>query len=219
MKIIRPKVSEQKTGIVDSMRYGFIFPIARGMVEALACLNAVELFKAIGKRLARDESQMFRNARIGIDVFVILKWIFVISVWLAAVNDTLVTFAIAYLLGMNVFTYFYYHVWQRPYDSSDENLRSRLVTLILSIAYSIICFGYLYAVPFADVFHVDSGISRTTASLLFSICRSFLVDFAPMTAESTTGHMLTVIQTAITFIFISIILSASIPQYRKATKK
>lgn len=216
----KPRVKHHITAeVVHPMRYGFIYPLANGFVQAFFYLNLVELFKAVGTRLARHESDIQRNARISIDVFVVLKWAFVIWVWSGSINSPLITSAVAYLLIMNVFTYFYHHVWKPPYDASDENLRSRLVTLLLSIAYSITCFSYLYAVPFADAFRVDSGIGRTAASLLFSISRSFLTDFAPMTASSTTGHVLVVIQTAITFIFISIILSASIPQYRKTTKK
>lgn len=201
------------------MRHGFIYPIARAVIEMLAHLNLVELFKAIGKKLARDESQVPRNARIGIDVYVIFKWAFLISIWSGAVNNMLATFAVIYLLATNFFTYFYHHVWMPPYDASDENLRSRLVTLILSICYSIACFGYLYAIPFAGNFRFDESIGRTNASILFSIARSFLVDSAPMSVVTTTGHVLALSQTAITFIFISIILTASIPEYRKTSGK
>lgn len=204
---------------IDPMRHGFIYPIVRAVVEMFACLNLVELFKAVGKKLARDESQIPRNARIGIDMYVIFKWVLLVSVWVGAVNNTFATSAVIYLLATNVFTYFYHHVWKPPYDASDENLRSRLVTLILSICYSIACFGYLYAVPFAGDFRLSDGIGRTTASILFSASHSFLTDFAPMLAVTTAGYVLVLSQTAITFIFISIILAASIPGYRKTSGK
>lgn len=201
------------------MRHGFIYPIVRAIVEMFAYLNLVELFKAIGKRLARNESQIPRNARIGIDVYVILKWALLASVWVGAVNNALATSAVIYLMATNVFTYFYHHVWKPPYDASDENLRSRLVTLILSICYNIVCFGYLYAVPFAGNFRLNTDIGRTTASILLSASHSFLVDFAPVSAVTTVGYALVLSQTAITFIFISIILAASIPEYRKTSEK
>jgi hypothetical protein len=205
--------------LADPMRHGFIYPIVRATIEMITYLSLVELFKAIGKKLAHNDLQIPRNARIGIDVYLIFKWVVLVCLWVSCVDNVLATVVVIYLLATNVFTYFYYHVWKPPYDTSEENLRSRLVTLILSIFYSVACFGYLYAVPFAGNFRFNEGANHTTASVLFSASQTFLVDFAPMSAITYTGYGLALFQTAITFMFISIILAASIPEYRKISGK
>lgn len=202
----------------DIARYGFIYPLVRAMVEALTRLNLVELFKAIGKKLAKKKSAEVPNIRISIDVFIVLKWAVVLGMWLTGLNHPLATIAIAYLLVANIFTYFYCHVWHPPFNNDDENLRSRFVTMAIALCYSIVCFGYLYAVPFSTHFNVSEEIGHSLGGLCFSIANSMLTDFSPVTAASNTAQALVLLQKVTTFIFISIILATSLPQFSKPRK-
>jgi hypothetical protein len=202
----------------DPLRYGFIYPVFRSLIELLSCLNLVNLFKAIGIRLARNESSMARNARIGIDIFLIAKWMALIALWLFGNSSIFAVCVVSYLLLMNIFTYFYLHIWLPPHDCSDENLRSRLVMLMFAILFNIACFGYLYSIPFSFAFHFDGDVSRSLTGLLFSVFRAFLLDFELVSATSLIGHVLIAVQTTVTFIFLSIILAVSVPQYSKSNQ-
>jgi hypothetical protein len=188
------------------------------MVEAFTYLNLVELFKTIGKKLAKKKSAEVPNIRISIDVFIVLKWTAVLGMWLAGFDHTLVTTAIAYLLIANIFTYFYYHVWHPPFNNDNENLRSRFVTMAIALCYNVVCFGYLYAIPFSSHFSASEEIGHSSGVLLFSIANSMLTDFPSVMIASDTGQVLVLLQKATTFIFVSMILTTSLPQFSKPRK-
>lgn len=202
----------------DIARYGFIYPLVRATVEALTYLNLVELFKAFGKKLAKEKSAEVPNIRIGIDVFIVLKWTAVVGMWLAGLSHPVATIAIVYLLIANIFTYFYCHVWLPPFNNDDENLRSRFVTMAIALCYNIVCFGYLYAFPFSGHFNVPEEMGPSLGGLFSSIANSILTDFSPVIATSNTAQALVLLQKVTTFIFISIILAASLPQFSKPRK-
>lgn len=196
------------------MRHGFIYPVVACVIEAMRYLSLVELFKAIAKRLARDEKEMPRNARIAIDVFNILKWTFIAIIWANGLSHPLLTLAVAYLIAANAFTYFYCHVWHPPYDASEENMRSRFVSFVLSFCFSVLSFGYLYALPFASGLQF-SDVDASLGGIMFSVARSIFADISSVTPVSVGAQILSLTESVVTFVFISIILASSIPQFNK----
>lgn len=195
-----------------ALRHGFIYPVVCAFITALNYLNLVELFKAVGKRLSRDTDESVQYIRIAIDVFIILKWALVVFIWAAGVNSPLVTLFVGYLIATNIFTYFYRHIWEGPYDPSREGWRSRFYMLISSFVYNAVCYAYLYDVPFRSQFSVSNSISHTGSSALLSASRSVLVDFSSMSPVTSAAYVLSLSQTLIVFLFISVILSVSIPK-------
>jgi hypothetical protein len=196
----------------EKFRFGFVYPLVSAVVDALAYVNLVELFKAIGMKLARSEADRRRYASVAIDLYVVFKWGVLICLWWARVNHPLATIAVAYLIAMNVFVYLYYHVWRPPYDPSRENRRRRFVNLLLSIVYNAACYAYLYNLPFAHDFTVTGPFDAFTASAFLATARSMLVGFPNMAPATAIGQALVLSQTFVVFLFITIVLSASIPQ-------
>lgn len=208
-----PKKKDQ-----NPLRYGVVYPVVSALVVLFHHLNLVELFKAIAMKMTPKNADRPRYARIAIDIYQVIKWGALIYLWANRVDHPLATVGIVYLIGTNVFTYFYHHVWRPPHDPSEENRRSRFVSLMLAMAYNAACYAYLYDVPFAREFVLTGAVGSTTASLMLGVARSLLIDFPPLAPATPSGYGLALSQTFVVFLFITIVLSASIPQYNSDKK-
>lgn len=202
----------------NNLRYGFIYPVVKKMIDALHCLNAVVLFKAVAKRLAKNQEDERPFASIAIDVFVVFKWGLLAYLWTYGIDHPLATVTVFYLIGSNIFTYFYYHIWRDPYDTGDENLRRRFINLMIALAYNAVCYAYLYNIPFHQDYILTASVGPTMASAMLSVAQSLLVDFPPFAATTPTGHVVAMSQTFTVFLFITIILSASVPHFNSKNK-
>ncbi len=197
----------------NGSRYGFIYPIVSALVQATLYISLVELFKAVGKRLAPTKEEEARYCSVAIDVFILFKWITLSALWLFGVQHPLAVLFVAYMIGTNLFVYFYHHVWRAPYDGSDENRRRRFVNLVQSFAYNLMAFAYLYDVPLVRHFEVSGGANHALASSLLSVSRSMLVDYSQMSPVGSLGIIVTLVQTATVVCFLSILLSVSVPSF------
>jgi hypothetical protein len=196
---------------------GIIYLVIEGIVTVLFYLNLVELFKAFSgiflstnKSSAKYEALSRRSKNIAIDIFILLKWLFVAVVFTQA-PTFFRSFVVIYLLLSNIFTYFYYHVWNVAGYSKGNQLRlkRRLLNTFQAILFNIFGYIYLYLVPFKECFKWDGAFSDSMNSVHFSITNTFLGS-TNIYALNDLGAFLVLSQYFITFIFIAIILSLAI---------
>ncbi len=196
------------------MENGFIYEIFNVLINSLKYLNIVELFKKIAIKLSSSEKHIRKNANIAIDIFIIFKFLIIILFWYKELNNIYATIITYYLILINIYTYFYYHVWSDKANnrnqSNDKNKR-RFLNLIIAILYSDICYGYLYNIVYSVHFLWEQNTSRLISSLQLSIYNSFAGSFYGVKPITDLGIVLTTSQLLITFIFIAIILTRTIP--------
>lgn len=198
------------------MQNGFIISTVKEIINAFYYLNLVEFFKFIAKKLTPINSSqdiIIRNSNIAIDIFIILKWLFIFLIWKVGVDNTFMTFFVFYLIITNIYTYFYYHVWLKVTQplTYERNIR-RFINLILAYSYSNFCYGYLYSVPYYSEMNWTQGFNKDINGLLFSIANSLTSSIEGVKILTTMGNWISVSQVSLSFFFISIILSKSIPQ-------
>lgn len=205
---------------------GFIYPIVNYIIVILNYLNAVLLFKYIARKIAErktnchSSNEMARLKRrymnFAVDIFVIFKFLLVMFFW--ALNfDNYVSFVIvSYLVVMNVFTYFYHHVWEKDAILNQyltiRRTRRRFINLLLSIFYMIFAYGYIYCKPLFKHYKWASLKDNYLQSLIFSVSNSFNGGYSGVVPITNIGEMVKASQLIMTFIFIAIILAKSIPQ-------
>ena len=133
-------------------------------------------------------------------------------------NNTWFNLIIWYLIAANIYTYFYYHNWTEDQENGDfdfDRIKRRFFNLMLALLFNIYCFAYLYAIPFSSNFNWVKGVSKMKSSLLFSFANSITADYAPIKILNANGYNLTLLEACTSFIFLTIILSNSIPQIKE----
>jgi hypothetical protein len=201
------------------MKYGFIYKIFKAIIEGLKNLSLVELFKLIGGKLnpnPTDSDKVTIYRRVSVDVFIIFKWLILIIFFSNALNGLWYSLIIWYFIITNIHTYFYYHVWDeaaiKSFDNDEHSLRRRFINLLLAISFSNISFAYLYLSYYSSEFNWGiTGINSSNA-IWFSISNSIAGNYNGINPISDIGNSLTMIQLLITFLFVTIIVSRSIPQ-------
>ena len=201
------------------MKYGFIYEIFRAIIEGLKYLNLVELFKLIAKKLnptPLDERKVTIYSRVAVDIYITLKWILLIIFLLRSLNGFWSCLIIWYLIITNIHTYFYYHVWDKSainlMESDEHCLRRRFINLLLAIAFSNISFAFLYCTFYSSGFNWgNSGMSNSHA-IWYSVSNSLAANYSSISPISDLANSVSMIQLLITFLFITIIVSRSIPQ-------
>lgn len=152
------------------------------------------------------------NERLAVDIFVVLKWIFIAWVWFFHLNHPVLTIAVWYLILTNLFTYFYHHVWDDKSFSVSitdlDRVRRRLVTLFLAFTYSNVCFAYLYRIPYFHHLTWKVG-GKGIQALWFSISSSLAANYALVNPFDHFSNSVVMVQLMITFIFVTLILSKS----------
>ena len=114
----------------------------------------------------------------------------------------------------NLFTYFYHHTWSNKISKQHfdiDRIKRRYLNLILSIGFNIFSFAYFYATPFFGNFKWNNNLSIIKQSLLFSLSKSLSTNYDIVMITSKIGNDITNIETIISFVFLTIILSSSIP--------
>ncbi len=201
------------------MRYGFIFATASVLVESTKFLNLVELFKLVSKSLTRsinpdaDDDAIRRNTNIAIDIFIVLKWVVLIYLMATSTTHLIVEILVWYLLAMNAYTYFYYHVWLQP-ELDIDGTRRRIINVALAYSFSIVCFAYFYGEVYLNDFLWLKQFTPDDAVLL-SLKNGFASGASIAQARSAMGEFLESLQILNTFVFISMILGVTIPQKKK----
>lgn len=195
------------------MKKGIIYSIFDWIIENINYLNLVELFKFIGVKISPNNR--ITALRFSVDLFIILKWLFIAFIWQFNIKNEFINVIVWYLIFTNVFTYFYYHTWDKNINKDEfdfDRIKRRFLNLGLSIAFNTYSFAYLFSQPFSNNFKWNSGFSTFQDSFLYSLANSFSVSYESVETITTIGQRLTLIETAISFIFLTIILSNSIPQ-------
>lgn len=201
--------------VIRKMKNGIIYHIVDWSIQKLNCLNLVELLKKVIKLFFSSDQDKRTASRLTVDIFIILKWLFIALLWYFNIKNAIVNYLVWYLIFTNIYTYFYYHTWTKdlvnPHFDIDR-IKRRYLNLILSIAFNIYSFGYLFAQPFKENFKWRSEYSTLKEGALFSLSNSVSTNYKYVSAITETGNTLTLIETIISFIFLTIILSNSIPQ-------
>lgn len=201
------------------MKYGFIYVIFKAIIQGIKYLSLVELFKLIGRKLnpkPSDENYCKAYRRTSVDIFIVLKWTLIIILLVKGVTGLFYCLLAWYLIITNIHSYFYFHVWDekaiKPIDIDDHSLRRRFIHLLLAISFSNISFAYLYSTYYSSEFNwTKTGIDNMH-SVWFSISNSVAANYGVIYPKSDLGNAISMCQLLLTFIFVAIIVSRSIPQ-------
>ncbi|MBY0554878.1 hypothetical protein K2P97_10145 [bacterium] len=163
-----------------------------------------------------DPEDIRKTANLAIDAFIILKWLFLFTIWMAGVTHWLAVSVSVFLLVMNLHTYFWYHLWTIDKSGSIPGLefreRRRFVNLIFAISYSMGLYAYLYHRVLQSEFTWPTTISPWVSATVFSVGNAltgFSGDLKPITATAT---LITSSQLVMTFVFVAMLLSNSVPR-------
>lgn len=197
------------------MNNGLFLPISKFLIKILNYINLVEFYKLLLVSIFSNSNQV-NISRIAIDSFIILKFIFLIYLMYFEINNCLVNILVWYLLISNIYTYFYYHIWKddsvnNHYDTP-ERIRRRFLNLGSSIIFSNLCFAYLYRYQYYDNFKWDSKYSIDSQAIWYSVANSLTVGYKPVEALDKIGADFSIFQLIISFVFLTMILSNSIPK-------
>ncbi|WP_309462035.1 hypothetical protein, partial [Bacillus paranthracis] len=206
---------------------GFIYPIINKMISLIFYINIVELIKWITVKiilffnrhstnvnLINRKKRKARN--IAIDIFICLKFAFIGILWHSQIENIYLTGITIYLLIMNSFIYFYYHVWEegaiKGQFATIHRTRRKFINLFQSLFYMIISYAYLFQIPFKKEFQWSSDITTSSKSLLFSLSNTFPLSYEGVKALTEIGQYFKASQILLSFLFIAIILTQSIPK-------
>ncbi|MGL6152369.1 MAG: ion channel [Aeromonas sobria] len=201
------------------MQNGFLHHLFDALMKTGRYLNVVEYFKKASQffYLLRvpgnnaDTNYLRKAANIGIDIFIVLKWLFIAVLWALDANHEVVTIIVWYLLVSNIFTYFDYHAWNLSPSTPEtvERSQRRFLTVLLSMGYSIFCYAYFYGVVYHNSF--DWGEHSSILDMMyFSVSNALTVTYGDVALLDTTARVLCSSQLFITFIFV-LIIASSIP--------
>lgn len=197
------------------MKNGLLYPIINFTINILRYFNLVEIYKNILVNIFKKFDKLTIN-RIAIDSFIVVKWIFIISILYFEKTNCFNNILVWYLIYSNLYTYFYYHIWNNDtandHHNNPERIRRRFINLITSIGFSNICFAYLYRFPYLRDFEWSDKIPLTTKSMWFSFANSLTANYEFVKPITKDGVDLTITQLVISFIFLTMILGNSIPK-------
>lgn len=201
------------------MKYGLIYNLFKAIIDGLKYLSLVELFKLIAIKLnsaPNDNEKVTTFRRVSVDIFIIFKWVILIIFFSNSFNGLWYSLIIWYFIITNLHSYFYYHVWDeaaiQSLDNDEHSLRRRFINLLLAISFSNFSFAYLYFTYYSN--ELDWGNSGLNAShsIWYSISNSVAGNYNGIFPISDLGNLVSIIQLLITFMFVAIIVSRSIPQ-------
>ncbi|MDR4417816.1 hypothetical protein FOS01_07400 [Bacillus paranthracis] len=204
-----------------------MYPIINKMISLIFYINIVELIKWITVKiilffnrhstnvnLINRKKRKARN--IAIDIFICLKFAFIGILWHSQIENIYLTGITIYLLIMNSFIYFYYHVWEegaiKGQFATIHRTRRKFINLFQSLFYMIISYAYLFQIPFKKEFQWSSDITTSSKSLLFSLSNTFPLSYEGVKALTEIGQYFKASQILLSFLFIAIILTQSIPK-------
>lgn len=199
---------------------GPIYVLVDISIRAVHRISPVEWKKkGVVRLLNRSEPDDIRRiANLAIDAFIVLKWLFLLTIWMAGVTHWLAVTVSAFLLVMNLHTYFWYHLWAIDRGASvpgtEFRERRRFVNLVFAISYSMALYAYLYHRVLATDFTWPTTTPPWISAIIFSVGNSltgFSGDLKPVT---TIAQLVTSSQLLMTFIFVAMLLSNSVPRPR-----
>lgn len=193
------------------MKYWLIYPFIDGLIRALKHLNLVEYFKKLFILFWNNKKQKENYSRIAVDVFIISKRIFIILLFVCNIYNTFALMVVVYLLIMNLFTYFYYHIRNQSDHEDSDIMKRGFINLFIAFIFSNLLFGYLYL--YRDNIHFI--VSTVYASLLYSFANSLTVSYDNLKITDNFWYLISISQVLITFVFVSLVIANSIPKNTK----
>lgn len=197
------------------MKNGILYPIINFLIKYSKYINIVELYKLTLLKIFKSSDKLTVN-RIAVDTFIIFKWGLLLVLMKFHINNLFVEILIWYLLYSNLYTYFYYHIWNNDTANDQyntpERIRRRFINLITSIGFSNLCFAFLYRFPYLNEFTWSEKIPLSTKAIWFSFANSLTASYEYVKPISKTGVDITISQLIISFIFLTMILGNSIPK-------
>ena len=186
------------------MKNGFIYPFVRSLINCFYVFNLVELWKKFYVMIkGANKENLIETYNEAIDLFIFFKYSFLIYLYIE-VDSKKYIYLVIYLIISNIFTYFYYHIWEKKEGVCRERDQRRFISLILSILYSNICFGYLYKVSISNFEPFLNNIPIN----LKTIYASFMTSFgSTLISRTENGFLLIFLNVIINMLFIVIILS------------
>lgn len=198
------------------MKNGLIYPVIDFILNCLKYLNLVEGVKWLFRKFINDPD---KANRIGTDTFILLKWALVIFLWEYEVKSSIINVLLFYLIATNLYTYFYHHIWkedkgteQKTKDEIFQRRKRRFINLLQAVGFNILTFGYLIAMPFSSNFEWEKGYSTFEDSVFFSLSQTLTIDYCPVESINRCASQLITIETFVSFIFLTIVLSTSVPE-------
>lgn len=215
MKEIRNKL--------ESIDDGLFYPLANHIMHGLKWVSLVESFKFLAGICPGPKKTLRRRKSIAIDAFIIFKWALVAYIWSFGCATAFCAAVVWYLLVTNLYTYFYHHVWfsvttNENGESQEPRERRRFINVILAFCFSAVCYGYFYQVYYASHFTWPAGIDSFTAAMMFSLGTALTGYTGALSPADSVGHFVVATQLIGTFLFLTIILSQSLPQSIAAEK-
>lgn len=204
---------------LKSIDDGIFYPILNAIVCGMRFLSLVEGFKFLAGLIpgSKDNTRRFNN--IAIDIFIVAKWALVVYFWAFGYHSTFTQLTIWYLIITNLHTYFYYHVWVNIPSAAKTRERRRFSNAILAFAFSVISYGYFYDVCYSNHFELAKGVSREIGSIMFSLGTALTGFTGSMSPIDGVGYFIVATQLIGTFMFLTIIISQSIPELLKTQNK
>lgn len=175
-------------------------------------------FKIKRRKLSLDETKVAKN--IAIDCFLVAKWLVVIVAIWCGWTGLWAELLVWYLIASNLFTYFYHHVWGNGFALSDDvdSQRRRYVNFLLSLAFYIACYAYLYQHQYMAEIAWPDDLVDTTNAIYLSIANAFTLTYGGFSPLSQTARVLFASELINTFFFFTIIIVNSIPSGRSEEK-
>lgn len=195
---------------------GFIFSTVDTIIKVAYWLNLVEYFKRAAKFFISTNSlreERIRACNNAIDLFIVFKWLLIFHFWVLNLNNELVIYTTWYFIITNTYTYFYYHVWGDHRFSnhfSEDRVKRRFLNAVLAIAYYIFCFAYLYSTA-GEIAFAQSQFIHWYDYIYYSICVALTCSLGDLTPNGAVARFISSAELINTFIFITIIISNSIP--------
>lgn len=208
------------------MTNGFLLPIFNIFVKIIFALNLVEYFKKSVRAAYRfthgtkklSHADILESSNIAIDIYQLFKFGVLFVLWGLEAESSLAKYAIYYLLLSNVFTYFYYQVWGNGYATrfDRDTLNRKFLNTILAVVYYLLCYAYLYQHHFHLMIEWLNSPSMLE-SIYLSISTAFTLTYSGFSPKGNdiTIYMVFLSEILTTFLFLTIIISNSIPNHVK----
>lgn len=201
------------------MKNGFLYIGFKWLLDNLRHLTMVEWFKSIGNAINKDKQNVERklsNSRIAVDTFIIFKWCLIFALWSFGIHNSFFTIFVWYLILTNIYSYFYYHIWNdealNTENFSKDRVRRRFVNLMLAVGFSDLSFGYLYNLSYSKELEWSDKIINSSKAMWFSVSNSLAANYEAVKPITDLGNSVAMTQLVLTFMFVTIIISKSIPQ-------
>lgn len=110
---------------------------------------------------------------------------------------------------MNIFTCFYYHIWNNRWTTSLGIDRKKIINLIISVLYSSYSFAYLYKFYYLNEFSWNKDLSVDLQVFIYGFLGIFGGEFLGVSVETGKGLLFLIFNSLIIFLFVAIVLSST----------